>query len=99
MRCGRQHLNALEFDVDASIDATLLALARGTSNSRIIARIVDHACATVNAVSAKLTDMFTQADWSPNSDLFNDQAVDACGYIATDAVYRLREAALAGTNR
>ena len=98
VRCGREHFNALGFDMDASIDATLLLLAQSTSNSRIIARNVDHACATVNAVSAKLTDMCTRADWSTTSELCNDQPVDACGYIAADAVCQLREAALAETN-
>ena len=65
---------------------------------RIIARIVDHARATVDAVSAKLTDMCTRAEWSTTSELCNDQPVDACGYIAADAVCQLREAALAETN-
>ena len=98
VRRGRQHLIALEFEIDASIDATLLLLAQCTSNARIIARIVDHARATVDAVSAKLADMCARAEWSTTSELCSDQPVDACGYIAADDVCQLREAPLAETN-
>ena len=42
--------------------------------------------------------MCREASWKISEDLFNDQPLDACGYIAADAVCRLREAALAEAN-
>ena len=39
-----------------------------------------------------------QAHWKVSADLCNDQPLDACGYIAADAVCRLREAALSEAN-
>ena len=42
--------------------------------------------------------MCRDASWKISEDLCNDQPLDACGYIAADAVCRLREAALAEAN-
>ena len=39
--------------------------------------------------------MCQDAQWKTVRDLYNDQPLDACGYIAADAVCRMREAALA----
>ena len=42
--------------------------------------------------------MCGEAKWKISTDLCNDQPLDACGYIAADAVCRLRDAALAEAN-
>ena len=42
--------------------------------------------------------MLRLAHWKISADLCNDQPLDACGYIAADAVCRLREAALSEAN-
>ena len=42
--------------------------------------------------------MCREAKWKISSELCKDQPLDACGYIAADAVCRLREAALAEAN-
>ena len=39
--------------------------------------------------------MCQEANWKTKVDLYSDQPLDACGYIAADAVCRLRENALA----
>ena len=36
--------------------------------------------------------------WRTNAELCDDQPMDACGYIAADAVVRLRDAALSQAN-
>ena len=42
--------------------------------------------------------MLWRAHWEVSADLCNDQPLDACGYIAADAVCRLRDAALSEAN-
>ena len=49
-------------------------------------------------MSYRLVAMLGLAHWNISADLCNDQPLDACGYIAADAVRRLREAALAEVN-
>ena len=49
-------------------------------------------------MSARVVAMLRQAHWKVSADLCNDQPLDACGYIAADAVCRLREAALSEAN-
>ena len=64
----------------------------------ILARIVDHACHSQQCVSYRVATMCGEAKWKISTDLCNDQPLDACGYIAADAVCRLREAALTNAN-
>ena len=49
-------------------------------------------------MSSRVVAMLRQAHWEVSADLCNDQPLDACGYIAADAVCRLREAALSKAN-
>ena len=63
--------------------------------AHVMARIVDHASASSTSVSSRVAAMCTSAGWSTRADLRCDQATNACGYIAADAVVRLREASLA----
>eukprot|EP00969_Alexandrium_andersonii_P034223 1496208-Alexandrium_andersonii.AAC.1 len=46
-------------------------------------------------MSNGVADLFRRAGWRTRVDLACDQPTDACGYIAADAVVRLRDAALA----
>ena len=98
VRCGRGHLDALEFDMDASVAETLRSLAGSVFQSEILARIVDHACSSEHAISSKMAAMCSRANWITSTELCNDQPMDACGYIAADVVCRLRDAALAETD-
>ena len=56
---------------------------------------LDHFCSSEQCVSHRIAAMCREASWKISEDLCNDQPLDACGYIAADAVCRLREAALA----
>ena len=58
-------------------------------------RIVDHASASSTSVSSRVAAICTSAGLHTRADLSCDQPMDACGYIAADAVVRLRDAALA----
>ena len=49
-------------------------------------------------MSHRLVAMLRLTHWKISADLCNDQPLDACGYIATDAVCRLRDAALSEAN-
>ena len=78
-------------------DAVVDALRRLTDASKdvdIMARIVDHACHSQNCISYRVAAMCREARWHTFTVLCNDQPLDACGYIAADAVCHLREAAL-----
>ena len=60
-------------------------------------RIVDHASACSASVSSRVASICTSAGLHVRADLSCDQPTDDCGYIAADAVVRLRDAALAET--
>ena len=51
-----------------------------------------------NCISHRVAAMCREANWQTCAELCNDQPLDACGYIAADAVCRLRSAALAELN-
>ena len=92
-----EHASA-EFCIEAAMDETLRRIKTIHGNSEILVRVVDHACSSDQCVSHRIAAMFREASWKISEDLFNDQPLDACGYIAADAVCRLREAALAEAN-
>ena len=60
--------------------------------------VVDHACHSVLSVSHRVIAMCREAKWKVCTELSNNQPLNACGFIAADAVCRLREAALAEAN-
>ena len=60
-----------------------------------MARIVDHASGSEASVSNRIADILCRAGWRTRADLACNQPVDACGYIAANAIVRLRDAALA----
>ena len=65
------------------------------SGTKIHVRVIDHACASPNSISKQIVDMFRSEKIHVVADLSAAQPVDSCGYIAADAITRLREAALA----
>ena len=65
------------------------------SGTKIHVRVIDHACASPNSISKQIVDMFRSEKIHVVADLSDAQPVDSCGYIAADAITRLREAALA----
>ena len=87
-----------DVNVNATIADTLRSLRAADANVPIMARIVDHACSSLECISHKVATMCQQASWKTSTDLCYDQPIDACGYIAADVVCRLREAALAEAN-
>ena len=92
-----EHASA-EFCIETAMDETLRRIKALHGDSEILVRVVDHACSSEQCVSHRIAAMCREASWKISEDLFNDQPLDACGYIAADAVCRLREAALAEAN-
>ena len=68
---------------------------RAVAAGPLAVRIVDHASASSSSVSSRVAALCTSAGLHVRADLSCDQPTDACGYIAADAVVRLRDAALA----
>ena len=89
---SRDGLTQKKWCLDAALQATRAEI---ITSSNIIARIIDHACFSAESISSRIAEMFRHARVTIKCDLSEAQAVDACGYIAADATYRLREAALA----
>ena len=92
-----EHASA-EFCIEDAMAETLRRIKAIPGESEILVRVIDHACSSEQCVSHRVVAMCREAKWKMFKDLRNDQAVDACGYIAADAVCRLREAALAEAN-
>ena len=92
-----EHAGA-EFCLEAAIVGTLRSLSAIHGDSEILVRVVDHACHSEQCISHRVAAMCREAQWNVSEELCNDQPLDACGYIAADAVCRLREAALSEAN-
>ena len=88
----------IEFHVDDALAETLCNLRAIDTRATILIRVIDHACLSLHCISHRVVDMLRQADLKTSADLCDDQLFDVCGYIATDAVCRLRDAALAEAN-
>ena len=89
-----QHATA-NFCIETSMKETACCLKAIQSDFEFLVRVVDHACSSDQCVSSRIAVMCQDAQWKTVRDLYNDQPLDACGYIAADAVCRMREAALA----
>ena len=61
-------------------------------------RVIDHAASSEASISHRVADMMRRLSWDVNSDISDNQPLDACGYIAADATCALREAALTKSN-
>jgi len=92
-----EHASA-EFCLDSAMAETLHRIKALHGDIEILVRVVDHACHSEQCVSHRVVAMCREAKWKISGDLCNDQSFDACGYIASDVVCRLREAALAEAN-
>ena len=68
---------------------------RAVEAGPVAVRIVDHASSSSTSVSSRVLAICISAGLHARADLSCDQPTDACGYIAADAVVRLRDAALA----
>ena len=87
-----------EFHIDDALADTLGNLQAINTQEPILTRGIDHACYSEHCMSYRLVAMLRLAHWKISADLCNDQPLDACGYIAADAVCRLRDAALSEAN-
>ena len=87
-----------EFHIDDALAETLASLQAIDTQEPILTRVIDHACSSDHCMSHRLVAMLRLAHWKISADLCNDQPLDACGYIAADAVCRLRDAALSEAN-
>ena len=97
-RTATEHARA-EFDLEGAVAEVLHGLHASSNEIHIMARIVDHACHSQDCISQRIVAMCREAKWQTSADLSSDQPLDACGYIAADAVCRLRDIALAeGSN-
>ncbi len=88
-----EHARA-DFSLEDAVAEVLHRLEDRSNDADIMARIVDHACHSQNCISHRVAAMCREANWHTSTELCNDQPLDACGYIAADAVCRLRDAAL-----
>ena len=88
----------VEFSIEGAMAEALHRIKSVDGHIEILARIVDHACHSENCISHRVAAMCREANWQTCAELYNDQPLDACGYIAADAVCRLRSAALAELN-
>ena len=88
----------IEFHIDEALAETLRSLQALGTQQPILTRVIDHACSSEHCMSYRLVAMLRLAHWNISADLCNDQPLDACGYIAADAVCRLRDAALSEAN-
>ena len=61
----------------------------------LLARVIDHACSSEESISRAIVEMLQQAEMKVLANLAADQPIDACGYIASDAVQHLRHLSLA----
>ena len=78
--------------------ACLQCFAAASPNVRFSARLVDHASSGPHCISGQIALMLQTAGVHTIAEFSNTQVVDACAYIAADAIARLREAALAQEN-
>ena len=92
-----EHASA-EFCLEDAMAETLHRIKAICGDIEIFVRVIDHACHSEQCVSHRVVAMCREAKWKISRELCNDQPFDACGYIAADAVCRLREAALAEAN-
>ena len=88
----------VEFSIEGAMAEALHRIKSVDGHIEILARIVDHACHSENCISHRVAAMCREANWQTCAELYNNQPLDACGYIAADAVCRLRSAALAELN-
>ena len=65
------------------------------NRNTLLARIIDHACYSEDSISRAVADMLQEAEINVRANLAGDQPMDACGYIASDAVQHLRHLSLA----
>ena len=80
-------------------DASIARRLRGKfEDMHLMARIVDHASDSSSSVSNRVASICSTAGLRTRAELSCDQPIDACGYIAADAVVRLRDSALAETD-
>mgnify|MGYP007022703585 CR=1 FL=1 len=89
----------VEFSIEGAMAEALHRIKSVDGDIEILARVVDHACHSQQCISHRVATMCGEAKWKISTDLCNDQPLDACGYIAADAVCRLRGAALSEANR
>ena len=82
------------FQIDDALTETLGSLQAIDIQEPILIRVIDHVCSSDQCVSYRLVAMMKRIHWKISADLCNDQPLDACGYIAADAVCRLYDAAL-----
>ena len=87
-----------EFHVDDALAETLRSLQAIDTSAPIFSRVIDHACSSEHCISQRVVTLLRRAHWKTSADLYNDQPLDACGYIAADVVCRLRDAALSVAN-
>ena len=78
--------------------STLQQLQQIPNRHTLLARVIDHACHSEDSISQLVVKMLRQAEMQVQANLAADQPMDACGYIASDAVQHLRQWSLAEAN-
>ena len=91
-------MNASCFCHVSATKATLQYLQQSPSKHTLLARVIDHACYSEESISHAIVNMLKGAEMQVRADLTGGQQKDACGFIASDAVQQLRQAAIADVN-
>ena len=87
-----------QFNIGDALAETLGSLQAIDTQEPILIRVIDHACSSEHCMSSRVVALLRRAHWKTSADLYNDQPLDACGYVAADVVCRLRDAALSVAN-
>ena len=87
-----------QFELDKALAETAKKLKSVCIGKRMMIRVIDHAWSSSACISQLTANMMEALSWDVNADFSGDQPLDACGYIAADAVSALRQAALAKCN-
>ena len=91
-------LSAAPFCHASALSATLEHLQQIPRKQHLFVRVIDYGCCADDAVSHAIVKMLEAANMQVKADLSADEQIDACGYIASDVVHQLGQAALVKAN-
>ena len=91
-------LTAAPFCHASALSATLEHLQQIPRKQNFLVRVIDYGCCADDAVSDAIAKMLEAANMQVKADLSADEQIDVCGYIASDVVHQLGQAALVKAN-
>ena len=91
----KPHTSVPSFCFASTTRSMLQELQQIPNRHTLLARVIDHARYSEDSISHAVVKMLRQAEMQVLANLAADQPMDACGYIASDAVQQLRQLSLA----